>query len=311
MAVAFHHCSLAPLQSLNATAPSGYVIGVIGEAGSGIETLLQLAAGVETPQFGSVEASAPVQFCGPWDPVTSWRAGSLALFHTLDLKDALTRAQAAIELEKLRRAGGTALLASHDLELILWLADEVWWLDGGRLAAKGDPKETVQAYRHHIARRLSELGRGANIALTPTLRKGDGRASLEIVELRNSAGDMTSVLCTGETVCVRVVVRFAAEVAAPVVGILIRTRIGFEVFGTNTELENVSLGPCRAGERVEVVFRFPCHLCPQEYTLTVASHDPDGVWHDWMEEGLAFSVTDYRYTAGVACLRTQVTACKL
>ena len=35
----------------------------------------------------------------------------------------------------------------------------------------------------------------------------------------------------------------------------------------------------------------------------MASHDPDGVWHDWLEDAVAFSVTDGRYTAGVANLR--------
>jgi lipopolysaccharide transport system ATP-binding protein len=87
---------------------------------------------------------------------------------------------------------------------------------------------------------------------------------------------------------------------------MIRTRIGFEVFGTNTELENIRLGPRRAGDRVAVSFRFACDLCPQDYTITAASHDADGVWHDWMEDAVAVSVTATRYTAGVARLRAAV-----
>jgi lipopolysaccharide transport system ATP-binding protein len=39
----------------------------------------------------------------------------------------------------------------------------------------------------------------------------------------------------------------------------------------------------------------------------VASHDPDGVWHDWLEDALPFSVADSRYSAGVANLRATVT----
>ena len=57
---------------------------------------------------------------------------------------------------------------------------------------------------------------------------------------------------------------------------------------------------------LELTFAFRCELCPQEYTLTVASHDPDGVWHDWLEDAVAFAVSDGRYTAGVANLRAQV-----
>jgi len=92
-----------------------------------------------------------------------------------------------------------------------------------------------------------------------------------------------------------------------VIGILIRNRIGLDVYGTNTELEKVKLGIRGAGETVRVMFRFECQLCPQDYTLTVASHDPDGARHDWLEEAVSISVVDCRYTAGVANLRAQVT----
>jgi lipopolysaccharide transport system ATP-binding protein len=88
---------------------------------------------------------------------------------------------------------------------------------------------------------------------------------------------------------------------------MIRTRVGLNVYGTNTELERLKLGPCGAGETLEIHFAFRCELCPQEYTLTVASHDPDGVWHDWLEDAVAFAVTADRYTAGVANLRARAT----
>lgn len=306
MPITFRECSFAPLQSFSVSAPDGVVIGVIGEQDSGTHTLLRLACAAEVPSFGTVTASDPRQYHGPLDPLAIGTARTLALFHTLDLQDAVARANAAMDLEVFRRSGGTALLVSHDLELIQWLADEVWWLHRGQLAAKGDPRETIDAYRRHIAHRLSAAAQGANLPLTPTMRKGDGRASLDAVELLDAVGNLTSVWRTGEMAAVRIRVRFSADVADPVVGILIRTRIGFEVFGTNTELEKVKLGPVRAGGTLEILFRFTCHLCPQEYTLTVASHDPDGVWHDWMEDGIAFSVADHRYTAGVACLRANV-----
>ena len=62
----------------------------------------------------------------------------------------------------------------------------------------------------------------------------------------------------------------------------------------------------QAHNAVRLDFKFKCDLCPGEYTLTVASHDPDGTWHDWLEDAVAFTVTDSRYTAGVANLRAQV-----
>ena len=116
-----------------------------------------------------------------------------------------------------------------------------------------------------------------------------------------------SVWRSGELATVRVHLRFHQDVADPVVGMMIRTRIGSEVYGTNTELERYPLGAMEPGQTVRITYRFLCALCPQEYTITAASHDPNGVWHDWMEDALAFSVADNRYTAGVANLRAKVT----
>ena len=54
-------------------------------------------------------------------------------------------------------------------------------------------------------------------------------------------------------------------------------------------------------------FSFLCDLCPRVYTLTLASHDPDGSAHDWLDDAVAVTVTDERWTAGVANLRAKVT----
>jgi hypothetical protein len=108
-------------------------------------------------------------------------------------------------------------------------------------------------------------------------------------------------------VAVRATVRFHQSVENPVLGLLIRTQIGFEVYGTNTALENVQVGPRKEGDTISVLFSFLCDLCPQAYTLTLASHDPDGTAHDWLDDAIAVTVIDDRPTAGVANLRAKVT----
>jgi lipopolysaccharide transport system ATP-binding protein len=90
------------------------------------------------------------------------------------------------------------------------------------------------------------------------------------------------------------------------VGILIRNRIGMEVYGTNTRLEQVDLGCFQAGEILDVDFQFECWLAPQQYTLTVATQNPDGSSHDWLDDVLAFEVVDPRALAGVANLQARV-----
>jgi lipopolysaccharide transport system ATP-binding protein len=222
--------------------------------------------------------------------------------YMLDSLDLPERLRAQAEIEAKRRAGATVLIKSTEPTVLRSVADEIWWFADGILRSKGDPDEVLRAYQRdalHTLRGLPEI--------PCALRRGDGRARLMAIQTLNAADQPVSVWQSGETARVRVSVRFDSAVEDPVVGIMIRTRIGIEVYGTNTELEKLKLGPCSAGESRIVTFEFACDLCPQFYTITAASHDPDGVWHDWMEDAVGFSVTDSRYTAGVANLRARVT----
>jgi lipopolysaccharide transport system ATP-binding protein len=206
----------------------------------------------------------------------------------------------------LRRAGTTVLLVSHEEDLLRQLCDEIWWLDQGKLAGRGDPAEVLCAYRCHIVRRIRAWGETVSVPLAPRLRRGDGRAEVVKLELLGESGQPTAVLRSGELAVARVTVRFHEAVADPVVGLMIRSRAGMNVYGTNTELEGLKLGPRAAGDVLQLSFAFRCELCGMEYTLTVASHDPDGVGHDWLDDAIAFAVADSRYTAGVANLRATV-----
>lgn len=306
MAIVFREVSFPPLQRVSVTAPDGAVIGIIGEDGAGKGVLLRLAAGLDKPASGEVEAAGPRRLLGSSDPLNLAPAGTLALDHALARHDAVVRARTLTGLERFRRGGATVLLASHEQELLRSVCDEVWWLHEGKLAAKGDPRETLETYNRHVAARIRQWGESISQPLAPSLRRGDGRAEIVSLETLDAEGEATMVWESSSRVGVRVKVRFAREVADPVVGIMIRTRIGFEVYGTNTEMENVKLGPCAAGETMQVTYWFTCALCPQEYTLTAASHDPDGVWHDWLDDAVAFSVTGARHPAGVANLRASV-----
>jgi lipopolysaccharide transport system ATP-binding protein len=306
MALAFRRVTSAPLQEFDAAAPDGVVIGIVGEEGSGKSRLLRLAAGIERPVSGTVEVSGAAKLLGPDDALNLEPAPVLLIDQTFGRHDALARERAAIALDRARRAGSTTLLVSHEEDLLGRLADEVWWLHQGKLAGRGDPGPMLAAYRRHIAERLRAWGETVSAQLDPRMRRGDGRAEILRVETIGENGRPTMVWSSGELAVVKVWVRFREAVADPVVGMMIRTRIGLNVYGTNTELEKLKLGPCAAGETIEIAFAFRCELCPQEYTLTAASHDPDGVWHDWLEDAVAFAVSDSRYTAGVANLRAQV-----
>jgi len=306
MAIEFRGVRFPPLRDLTATAPDAAVIGIIGEHGAGKSALLRLAAGLEKPVAGEVRGDGSRRYLGPSDAL-DWSPVKLLLIdHTFARQDALARAQAPAALDRLRSEHSTVLIVSHELDLLRSLADEVWWLDSGSLAKRGDPGEVLDAYRHRMSEKFRAWGETEANGLRLSQRRGDGRAELVSLETFGASGQPTMVWQSGEPVTVRVTARYRDPVDNPVIGLMIRTRIGLEVYGTNTELEQLMLGPCAAGSKMRIDFRFSCDLCPGEYTLTAASHDPDGTAHDWIDDALAFVVTDSRYTAGVANLRAKV-----
>jgi lipopolysaccharide transport system ATP-binding protein len=306
MAIEFREVHAGPLRGITAVAPAGALIGVVGLKDSGVSELMRVAADVDQIRSGQVLSGPARRYVGPGDAVSAASADLLAIDYALDKYDALAKARAAVSLNRLRRTGSTILLATHDEALLERVADEVWWLSNGILAAQGDPRDALRKYRHFVATAFEAWGVTLKPRLEPTERRGDQRAEIVALELLNAYEKPTLVWRSGEDVSVRVTLKFNQPLTAPVVGILIRTRIGYEAFGTNTQLEGLPLGPFLAGQQVTLRYRFGCALCPGEYTLTVASHDPDGTPHDWMDDALAFSVTDDRSTAGIANLRASV-----
>jgi lipopolysaccharide transport system ATP-binding protein len=258
------------------TAPAGAVIGIIGDADAGVPGVL--AQIHSTHQFP----------------------------YTLDQMDLFSRLVKLGEIEQQRRTGASIVLASHDAMLLGRIADEVWWVENDQIVAKGDPAEMLAKYESKVAKRLIDYSAQKRQPLAPAMRRGDGRAQILSLETLDSNNQATLTWIAGQQVSIRVKVRFEAAVDEPVIGIMIRTRIGFEVYGTNTELERVTVGPCKPGDERTVTFTFACELCPREYTITAASHDPDGIWHDWVEDAVAFTVADTRYTAGVANLHARI-----
>jgi lipopolysaccharide transport system ATP-binding protein len=304
MAISFLGAAVAGLGPITGDVPGGAIIGVISGGNTALESLAHLAAGLAQPASGSVSAPNPRLI--PSHSIDFGDAASLILLHPAGTASALDRARLMSRISEAQRSGAAVLILTHDQDLLMALSDEIWWLLDGRLHQKASPNDVLDAYNRDVARHLPQILPPAG--LHPSLRRGDGRARLLAIEALNAAGGAAGVWQSGEMAAVRVRVRFQAPVDDPVVGIMIRTRVGFEVFGTNTELERLRLGPVAADETLQVTFRFRCDLCPQEYTLTAASHDPDGIWHDWLEDAVAIAVADSRYTAGVAYLRAEVTA---
>ncbi len=222
----------------------------------------------------------------------------LVVDEALAVGDAMFANRCIRKFEELRERKVTILFVSHDLGLVKRLAHRAVLMLNGRIEAEGTPRDVVNRYVGLVSereRRELETAPG-----TESFRHGDGKSEIVSVEVCPPS------VMTGENMCIRISARFHRDAPDPMVGILIRDRLGIDVYGTNTRIEQVDLGDFRAGERLDIEFRFACRLTAQEYTVTAATQNWDGTSQDWLDDVTAFRVTDPKGSAGVANLAAEV-----
>jgi ABC-type polysaccharide/polyol phosphate transport system ATPase subunit len=233
----------------------------------------------------------------------------LIVDEALAVGDAIFANRCVQKFEELKNRQVTVLFVSHDLGLVKRLSDRAALMWNGRVEIEGFPRDVVNRYVglvHEHQRSAANGDRSVEKRLAGSFRHGDRSSRIVEVLLLDREGRVTSSVIGGEPMTVRIRARFERDVSRPVAGMLIRNRLGIDVFGTNTKIEQKDLGEFRAGEVMEVDFHFDRLLTRQEYTLTVATQHWDGASQDWLDDVLAFTVVDSRDLAGLASLRTEV-----
>ena len=228
----------------------------------------------------------------------------LIVDEALAVGDAVFANRCVRKFQELRERKITVLFVSHDLGLVKQLSDRAILLLNGRIEAEGAPNDVINRYIGLVLEKQAPETRQER--LRSSFRHGDGTSEIVGIQMLNARGEETASIASGEPVTVRVQARFHRAVSDPMVGILVRTRIGMDVYGTNTRIENTELGDFEAGQLLEVDFGMECWLTPQQYTLTAAMQNADGSSHDWLDDAIAFDVVDVRVAAGVANLRAKV-----
>ncbi len=212
------------------------------------------------------------------------------------------------KFNELRDRRVTVLFVSHDMGLVKQLAHRALFLSEGRVKAEGDPKVVIDRYiasvlAHHAPKR--DLSGGADDSSQRT-RHGDLASEIVGVEFLTQEGESRTSIESGEAVTIRIRSRVHRQLRSPLVGILIRNRIGIEVYGSNTGIDGAELGDFDAGDEFIVEFQLDCWLTPQQYLLTVATQNSDGTSQDWLDDAIVFDVVSLRHAAGVADLRAKV-----
>ena len=197
-------------------------------------------------------------------------------------------------LDALRGGGATVLFASHDATTVMSLCDAVLLLDRGEALLYGEPKHVVERYlqlafaaaetrdalRDEIRRLDATVASGGAVApvraaavFDPALRSqsavhlGPNGAAIVDPRLETVHGERVNVLVRGDEYRYRYRVRFDDEQRRVRFGMLIKTKVGFELGGASSSTSAEAYPAVAAGTVAEVEFRFACHLLPGTYFL--------------------------------------------
>jgi lipopolysaccharide transport system ATP-binding protein len=217
-------------------------------------------------------------------------------------------------VREFRDRGVTILLVSHDPGAIKTLCDRALLLHEGEIIDDDSPSRVIEHYNAMIARKTAERDYFAVETAADgrsTRRFGTFQAFISEAELLDAEGRPARALLAGTAVTIRIRVFFFEPVGDPTVGVLIRDRLGNEVWGTNTYLSQVKTGDWQPGQTLELRIRAALALGPGEYSLTAAVHtlaihlyDP----YDWLDGVLLFRVlpADEQRSVGVAYLQPEI-----
>ena len=217
---------------------------------------------------------------------TSVRPDILIIDEALSVGDAAFQRKCYQRIEAFRSEGTTLLFVSHDIEAVKRLCTQALFLEGGKVASQGPAREVCDAYERVMFGKprsavgaLTEVGTPTDVQniYDPSLASvseqvyGTGEAEIQSCWLTSSVGKRINVVNAGEAVqwCFRV--RFHERVTAPVFSMMLKTREGNAVYGTDSSLcsEPQSDVPMNidAGSVIDVVFEIDTHLAPDHYFL--------------------------------------------
>jgi lipopolysaccharide transport system ATP-binding protein len=242
---------------------------------------------------------------------TAIRPNVLIVDEALSVGDAYFQHKCTARMKTFRDQGTTMLLVSHDPMAVKTLCDRAVLLDHGMVIKDGPPDHVLDYYNAIIAKReadyqIREVERFAGARRS--MRSGDGRATIEAVDLLDEHGRSTRAVRSNAAARIRVRFEAEAELPSVTVGFLIRDRLGNDIFGTNTHYLETPVVKLSAGGRFECDFEIDrLALGYGHYSIAIALHEAESHLvnnHDWWEQALVFQVlhSDEPRRIGVANL---------
>jgi ABC-type polysaccharide/polyol phosphate transport system ATPase subunit len=222
-------------------------------------------------------------------------ADVLLVDEVLAVGDAAFQQKCFEQFQRLKEAGRTIVLVTHDMNAVERFCDRALLLERGRVVDAGEPHAIARAYNElNFGRLVHERAEGG--------RYGD-HAAAEITAAWFESADGTRLDALAQDAPFQAVmeVRFRAPLEEPVFAFSLRNELGHTVFATSTQWREISTGAFSPGEEVEVRVTLQNWLSPSLYKLTPsvarAGEGSDAI--DVREDLAQVMVHGTRFTGGI------------
>jgi ABC-2 type transport system ATP-binding protein len=235
-------------------------------------------------------------------------ADILLIDEVLAVGDASFQQKCFDEFARIRRAGTTVLLVTHDVGAVNRFCDRALLLERGRIVTIGDPEIVANRYlevnfsleaREALSDEAPAEAAESDADRSPE-RLGDGTAEIVDAWFTDESGRRVDVLQTREACGFNARVRFLSRLQDPAFGFALLNSQDDHVLSANNLREPPS-GTFEPGDEVVFSLRFPVLLAPDRYWVTpsVATSTGGHQWHDHRPRMFSIMVTGSRYADGL------------
>jgi len=240
---------------------------------------------------------------------------------------------------------GTLIFVSHDTASVINLCERAIWLHSGQIRQLGESKAISEAYLQYTLQEVygqdtelkafnevvTTLGEAKNISIPfddlrrePLINYGsDIKINNNLNEAKGwktGAGEILSVRLThttpqpndvfqgGEKVCMTIKAIAYQDINQPIIGFLVRDRLGQDLFGENTlPFTEFNPLPVATGTVFESEYVFYLPMLPNgHYSVMASLADGDlynNVQHHWLHDALIINVSSSKVRWGLVGVR--------
>ncbi len=231
----------------------------------------------------------------------------LIVDEALSVGDAFFQSKCMDKMRSMIQGGVTVIFVSHDTFAVKNLCERAFLMKSGKVLMDASAKEVVEVYRNMLVESRGELtdaqaefqnnladnlrgkqtsnenisaeslerGKETFLKRATYQRGGDGRAVFDNVQLLDLSGNLINEVIFGQSVILRMVVRFKSDVAFLGMGYHIRNATGIDLVYTDSRFNDTkAIVDAKAGEVYVIDWQFKVELRQELYDIACVISSP-------------------------------------